>query len=170
MYGSTGRWLVRILDAQGSVRELYVGGLLGTRDVTYKFPVTRSLYWLLAHRPIRGPVRAFVLFDHEVLEHIRAGLVRRIDYDVFTTRMPGAFSFVRCMNLLNLGYFPPESIEVALRNLIESLKEGGVLQIGRTHPDGISHATFYRKRGTRLEMLQDVERGTELRELIDRLY
>ncbi len=74
------------------------------------------------------------------------------------------------MNLLNLGYFPPESIEVALRNLIESLKEGGVLQIGRTHPDGVSHATFYRKRGARLEMLQDVERGTELRELIDRLY
>jgi hypothetical protein len=170
VYGSNGRFLVRIVDAQGSVRELYVGSLLGTRDVTYKFPVTRFLYWLLARRPIRGPVRSFVLFDHEVLEHIRAGLVRRIDYDVFTTRMPGAFSFVRCMNLLNLGYFPSESIEVALRNLIESLKEGGVLQIGRTHPDGISHATFYRKRGTRLEMLQEVGSGTEVRELIDRLH
>jgi hypothetical protein len=169
VYGSTGRCPVRIIDAQGSVRELYVCGLLGTRDVTYKFPVTRFLYWLLAHRPIRGSVRSFVLFDHEVLEHIQKGLILRIDYDVFTTRMPCSFSFVRCMNLLNLGYFPSGAIETALRNLVESLKEGGVLQIGRTHPDGISHAAFYRRHGTRLEMLQEVGCGTELRELIDGL-
>jgi hypothetical protein len=169
VYRSAGRCPARIIDAQGAVTELYICGVLGKRDVSNKFLVTRFLYWLLARRPIRGPVRSFVLFDHEVLEHIRAGLVRQIDYDVFTTRMPGAFSFVRCMNLLNLGYFPPESIEIGLRNLIESLKEGGVLQIGRTHPNGTSHAAFYKKHGTRLEMLQEVGSGTELRELIDRL-
>jgi hypothetical protein len=170
VYRCAGRCPARIIDAEGSVKELYVGSLLGTRAVTYKYPVTRFLYWLLARRPIRGPVRSFVLFDHEVLEHIGKGLIRRIDYDVFTTHMPGAFSFVRCMNLLNLGYFPPESIETGLRNLIESVKEGGVLQIGRTHPNGTSHATFYRKHGTRLEVLQEVGSGTELRGLIDRLH
>jgi hypothetical protein len=169
VYGSTGRWLVRISDAQGSVTELYVCGLLGKRDVTNKYPVTRLLHWLLADRPIHGPVRSFVLFDREVLEHIQKGLICRIDYDVFNTRMPDRFSFVRCMNLLNLGYFPRESIETALRNLIESLKEGGVLQIGRTHPNGASHAGFYKKRGARLEVLEEVGSGTELRELIDNL-
>ncbi len=169
VYGSAGRRLVRIIDAEGAVRELYVCGLLGKRDVSYRFPATRFLYWLLANRPVRGPVRSFVLFDREVLQHIDASLIRRIDYDVFTTHMPRSFSFVRCMNLLNLDYFPRESIEPALRNLGESLQEGGVLQIGRTHPDGTSHATFYTRRGTRLEMLQEVGRGTELRELINRL-
>jgi chemotaxis methyl-accepting protein methylase len=131
--------------------------------------VTRFLHWLLADRPVTGPVRWFVLFDREVLEHIQKGMIRSIDYDVFTTRMPRTFSFVRCMNLLNLSYFPRESIETALRNIIESLKEGGVLQIGRTHTNGTSHVGFYRKRGTRLEVLQEVGSGTELREVIDRL-
>ena len=168
VYGSIGRCPVRIIDAQGAVIELYVCGILGRRDpsVSNKFPVTRFLHWWLAGRPFCGPVRWFVLFDREVLEHIERGEIRRIDYDVFTTRMPEAFSFVRCMNLLNLGYFPRESIQVALRNVRESLRESGVLQIGRTHPNGTSHASFYRKRGTRLEALQQVGGGTELRELI----
>ena len=83
--------------------------------------------------------------------------------------MPDTFSFVRCMNLLNLSYFPRDSIGLALRNVVESLKEGGVLQIGRTHPDGVSHAGFYRKRGTRLQLLHEVGSGTELREVIHTL-
>jgi hypothetical protein len=170
VYRCAGRCPARIIDAQGSVTELYVCGILGKRDVSNKFPLTRFLHWWLADGPIRGQVRSFVLFDHEVVEHMEKGLIRRVDYDVFTTRMPGSFSFVRCMNLLNLSYFAPESIEMALRNLIDSLKEGGVLQIGRTHPDGTSHAAFYRKHGSRLEMLQEVGGGTELRELIGRLH
>jgi hypothetical protein len=57
-YGCTGRRVVRIVDAQGSVRELYVCGILGKREeITSKYPVTRFLYWLLADRTSRGPVR-----------------------------------------------------------------------------------------------------------------
>ncbi|MGB6603826.1 MAG: hypothetical protein WBE65_05980 [Steroidobacteraceae bacterium] len=169
VYGATGRFVVRIIDAQGSVTEVYVCGLLGKRGVSHRYPVARFLHWLLADRSIRGPVRSFVLFEPSVLEYIQKGLIRRIDYDVFTTRMSDSFSFVRCMNLLNLDYFPRESIAIALRHLFESLKEGGVLQIGRTHPNGASHAAFYRKRGAHLELLQEVGNGTEVRDLIDRL-
>jgi hypothetical protein len=172
VYGTTGRCPVRIIDAQGSVRELYICGVLAKRDdsVSKKFfPVTRFLHWLLANRPFHGPVRWFVLFDPEVQKHIEKGLIHTLDYDVFTTRMPDTFSFVRCMNLLNLIYFPSAVIETALRNIIESLKEGGVLQIGRTLPGGATEATFYRKSGTRLEILREVGSGTELRALIDRL-
>lgn len=170
VYGSTGRYPTRIVDADGSVTELYLCGVLGKRDISNKFPVSRFLHWLLADRPFDGPVRWFALFDHEVLTHIENGLIHRIDYDVFTTNMPCAFSFVRCMNLLNLCYFPRERIETALRNIVASLKDGGVLQIGRTLPDGTSHATFYAKRGARLESLQEVGRGTELREVINDLW
>jgi hypothetical protein len=169
VYGATGRFPTRIIDAEGSVTELYLCGVLGKRHVSRAFPVTRFLHWLLADRPSDGRIRRFVLLDHEVLKHIEKGLIQRIDYDVFTTRMPCAFSFVRCMNLLNLDYFRPERIETALRNIIESIKEGGVLQIGRTHPGGTNHATFYLKRGTRLEKLQQVGSGTELRAVIDNL-
>jgi hypothetical protein len=169
VYGSTGRYPTRIVDADGAVTELYFCGLLGKRAVSNKFPVTRLLHWLLADRPLHGPIRRFVLFDPQVLPYLENGLIHRIDYDVFTTRMPCAFSFVRCMNLLNLCYFPREPIQTALRNIIESLKEGGVLQIGRTLPDRTSHATFYVKLGARLEVLQQVGGGTELREVIEQL-
>jgi hypothetical protein len=169
VYGSTGRFPTRIIDAEGSVTELYLCGMLGKRNVTSRFPVTRLLHWWLADRPIEGPIRRFALFNHEVVEHIEKGLLRTLDYDVFTTRMPGAFAFVRCMNLLNPGYFPRERIETGLRNVIESLREGGVLQIGRTLPDGTSHATFYAKRGARLEVLQEFGGGTELREVVGNL-
>jgi hypothetical protein len=74
------------------------------------------------------------------------------------------------MNLLNLGYFPRESIEIALRNVFDSLTEGGVLQIGRTHPDSTNHAGFYRKHGARFELVQQVGTGTVLREMIGALY
>jgi len=167
VYACTGRRPVRIIDADGCVSELYICGLLGKRDVSNKFPLTRLLHWLLANRPVSDPLRSFLVFDPEVLEHIQKGLIRRIEYDVFTTRMPDAFSFVRCMNLLNLSYFPAESLKTALGNVSESLQEGGVLQLGRTHPDGSNHTSFYRKRAKRLEILQEVGGGTELRHLID---
>jgi hypothetical protein len=170
VYGRAGRWLVRIIDADGSVGELYICGILGKHaDVSSKYPVTRLLYSALAERPFSDPISWFALFDREVLQYVRQGLIRRIDYDVFVTRMPDAFSFVRCMNLLNLSYFPRRSLQAALRNVSESLKEGGVLQIGRTHEDGASHAGFYRKRGARLELLREAGTGTELHEMIEQL-
>lgn len=172
VYGTTGRCPVRILDAQGSVRELYICGILAKRDASVSkkfFPVTRFLHRLLATRPFHGDVRWFPLFDPEIQEHINKGVIHTIDYDVFTTRMPDRFSFVRCMNVLNLIYFPSAAIETGLRNIIESLKEGGVLQIGRTLSDGASDATFYRKSGTRLEIMRKAGSGTELHALIDQL-
>jgi len=170
VYGRAGRWLVRIIDADGWVGELYVCGILGKHaDISNKYPVTRLLYSALAKRPFSDRISWFALFDPEVLQYVQQGLIRRIDYDVFVTRMPDAFSFVRCMNLLNPNNFPRQSLQAALRNVSESLREGGVLQIGRTHEDGASHAGFYRKRGARLELLREVGTGTELHEMIEQL-
>jgi hypothetical protein len=169
-YGRAGRCVARIIDAEGSVKELYVCGMLGKReDISKKFPVTRFLYWLLADSPFTGGIRWFWLFDYEVQLLIQRGLISRIDYDVFQTRLRDAFSFVRCMNLLNPRYFSRESLRMALGNVIESIRDGGVLQIGRTHPDGTNHASFYIKRGSGVERLQDVGTGTELREIIAEL-
>jgi hypothetical protein len=169
MYGAAGRFPSFILDSERSVVELYFCGILGRQDVTPKYPVTKLLYRLLAHRRVPEPIRWFPVFDREVLQHIERGLIHRIDYDVFATRMPDTFTFVRCMNLLNLSYFDPAAIEVALRNIVQSLKDGGVLQIGRTHEDGSNHATFYGKRTGRLEPLQEVGTGTEIADIVAKL-
>lgn len=168
VYGCAGRYLRRIIDTEGSVRELYVCGILGRRqNVSNKwFPLTRFLYWLLAGGQCRGSIRWFSLFDYEVQQYVERGLIRRLDYDVFQTQLPNCFAFVRCMNVLNLFYFSPESIRIAVGNLVESLREGGILQIGRTHPDGTNHAAFYMKRSRGIELLREVGTGTEVREIL----
>jgi hypothetical protein len=135
-HGSTGRALIRIVDADQKPVEMYVCRVLAKRNLTNCFFLTRFLYSLLADVGAHHPIRWFPLLDPAIMEQIDRGRIQQLNYDVFETRMPAAFTFVRCMNLLNLGYFTPSRIVDALHNIVESLKDGGVLQIGRTMPDG----------------------------------
>jgi hypothetical protein len=167
-YGSTGRALIRIVDADQKLVEMYVCGVLAKRNLTNCFFLSRFLYWLLADVGAHRPIRWFPLLDPAILEHIDRGRIQQLNYDVFETRMPAAFTFVRCMNLLNVGYFTPSRIVDALHNIVESLKDGGVLQIGRTMPDGRNTVGFYRKTGAGLSVIKEVGGGTELRDVVGR--
>jgi hypothetical protein len=133
-YGSTGRALSRIVDADQNTVEMYVCGVLAKRSLTSYFFFSRFLYWLLAGVDAHRPIKWFVLLDPAIMDYIARGLIHQIEYDVFETRMPDSFTFVRCMNLLNLDYFAPDRIIDALHNVVESLREGGVLQIGVSPP------------------------------------
>jgi hypothetical protein len=169
-YGTSGRALVRIVDADGILVEMYVCGILAKSNLSEKFWLSRLLYSLLAHKSETRKLKWFHLFDLEVLENIEQGLIRLIDYDVFETREVSRFTFIRCMNLLNLNYFTPDKIERALRNIVGSLKEGGILQIGRTMLDGHNMAGFYMLTPTGLRLVREVGRGTELRDILKRLF
>jgi len=166
-YVAAGRGLVSILDADGALVEMYLCGVLAKRDVSKYFVLTRLLYWLLAHAGSRTPQKPFVLFDPEVIEQIEHGSIQQIRYDVFETALPPTFTFVRCMNLLNLDRFSSSKLTHALRNIVASLHIGGVLQIGRTMTDGANMASFYLKTDQGLKLLQDVGNGTELRDLLE---
>jgi hypothetical protein len=168
-YVAAGRRLVSIIDADGALVEMYLYGVLAKRDVSKYFVVTRCLYWLLANVARHTPKKPFVLFDPEVIEHIESGSIRHINYDVFETSMKSAFTFVRCMNLLNLDRFSASAVADALRNIVESLRIGGVLQIGRTMSDGAHMVGFYLKTDRGLRLLREVGNGTELRGLLETL-
>jgi hypothetical protein len=165
-YATTGRILVRILDADGALVEMYVCGILARSNLSMKFCLSRLLYSLLGGKSGNHKLKWFLLFDAKVIEHIEAGVIDFIDYDAFETREAPRFTFVRCMNLLNLNYFSSDKIVSALRNIIGSLKEGGILQIGRTRPDGHNAVGFYIKTGGGLKLVTEVGGGTELRDVI----
>jgi hypothetical protein len=167
-YGATGRGLVRIFDADGALIEMYACGVLAKSDLPRNYWFSRYLYALFAGTSGNGKVRSFLLFDRQVMEHIEKNLLHFIDYDVFQTRYTPPFTFVRCMNLLNLSYFLPDKIEGALRNIIDSLAEDGILQIGRTTPDGHNMVGFYRKRGDGLKLVREIGGGTEVRDVLER--
>lgn len=89
-----------------------------------------------------------------------------IHYDVFRTRLQEHFDFVRCMNLLNLAYFPEAKIETALSNIFLSLKEEGFLQIGRSLPDGAVRASIFKKKLHGLVPIREYNGGYELKHLV----
>jgi hypothetical protein len=168
-YAATGQSIVRIVDADGALVEMYVARVLAKRDVSKYFFLTRLLYWLFASLGAQNPAKWFLLYDPEVIDRIDRGVMHHVDYDVFETRMPSQFTFVRCMNLLNMDRFAPTQIEHALKNIVLSLKDSGVLQVGRTMADGHNTAAFYLKTDKGLRLLKEVGGGTELRDLLTRL-
>ena len=161
-----GRALVKIVDADGALVEMYACGILAKRDLSHKYWFSRLLYSLLSGESRTRKLTWFLLFDAQVMNHIERDLIQVIDYDVFETRETARFTFVRCMNLLNLNYFSSEKIERALRNIVGSLKEGGILQIGRTSLDGHNMVGFYMNTPSGLRLVREVGGGTELHDVL----
>ena len=162
------RWLsTDVYDAERKLVCAYCGPFVGDSEDTWKFPVSKYLYRRAAGRSFDDSARQdFLLLHPDVLEAIEEGLLHFIDYDAFRDEQENAFDFVRCMNLLNRGYFPTESLENGLRALYRSLTVGGILQIGRTHLDGDNHVSFYEKAAGGFQPVDSVGDGSEIDQLV----
>ena len=73
------------------------------------------------------------------------------------------------MNVLNLIYFSEQQIIFAVKNLLDSLEDDGILLIGRTSLDGINNATFYKKNSNKLYSIKSVYNGYEHDYIINNL-
>lgn len=170
LYYCSGRRLVRVFGADRRFLYAYCFGLLADPGLPRKYFLSRLLFRLL--EPLTSfpdAPRRLVLFDAETRRWLQEGKLCQLDYDVFETRLPGRFDFVRCMNLLNLNsWFTREQIRTALANLKASMREGAVLLVGRTDDrTGVNAAGFYRRNGDRLVLLEAVNGGSELHGLLE---
>jgi hypothetical protein len=169
VYYVDGSLIRRIYSAD---HELLRGSILGVvADPGQRFPFvgSRLLFEILRLdlrlRP-RNEARARTvdLFDPKAKRYILEGKLRVIMYDPFVGGHEERFTFVRCMNLLNRGlWFSDQQIASAARHLVASLKDQGVLQIGRTD-DSVrrNDVTFLRKVGPgRLAVLEHYNSGSE---------
>ncbi len=156
----------KIYDSEKKFLNGYVGPIFADQESSGKFFITRWVFQLLNKRPVSKELGAILLYDPKVLSCIANKEIFHQNYDIFAAPMDEKCSYLRCMNLLNKGYFPDELIIKGVTNLFHSITEGGVLQIGRT-VDGVNYVSFFRKNDQQLDVIKHLNEGTEILGLID---
>jgi hypothetical protein len=166
-YYCQGRTVRKIVDADLLFVVGYVSIVLADDRLSWKFPVSKLLGRMLRKMPIRPELLLkLCLYSPELQNLIRQKKIDEIAYDIFTTQLLNHFTFVRCMNTLNLDYFAPQRIQLALSLIAASLYEDGVLLIGRTLKNGVNNASLFRKSQHKFQLLEDINEGSEIKELI----
>ncbi len=91
-------------------------------------------------------------------------------WDITTSWTGGKVHCVRAMNILNKGYFSPEKLELAVRNLTANLIDGGILAAGSNEGPGSGvDGAIYRMQGGRLKELYSSGNGPRYRPAIEPL-
>lgn len=168
-YYIAGKNIVRIYDVNGTFVCGYLFCILADNNyyINKMFVLTRMLGALLADRKTAtSKSRQVSLYTRHINDLINSKFIQDINYDIFETRIHDRFTFVRCMNILNLNYFPEEKLYSAIENIALSLKENGILQIGRT-VSAINNVSFYRKQNGIFYHLCDKNTGTEIKTIIN---
>lgn len=160
----------KVYDAEGKLMLAYVGKFLATDKIVY-FPLSKRLFSYIQKQSIGQEFNSsscnhIKLYDNKVLDYIEEKKIYDIDYDIFTSSIDSKFTFVRCMNILNLGYFGSEKIKIAINKLFSSLQQDGILLVGRTINNQYNNASFFKKEGSQLVWLEDIGTGSEIKTLI----
>jgi hypothetical protein len=75
-------------------------------------------------------------------------------YDVISRPIGGGYAVVRAMNVLNPAWFSEKDMKTALRNVLSSLEDGGLLVLGSNEgPSSPVDGGIYRKTKGRIERL-----------------
>ncbi len=94
--------------------------------------------------------------------------IRLVEHDLFNPapEWMGRFHLVRVANLLNRGYFSEPILCVGLRNASNWVKQGGLLVVAQTEPNGQNHATMFRREATGLRAIHRLGSGSEVETLV----
>lgn len=163
-----GKYFCKICDADFNPSFYYLIGIYFSSALSWKFFVSKYFYFFL--RLFRfsktSEYKEISVFSKKMVSLINDGKIRHIEYDIFESKIFNKFNFVRCMNVLNKAYFRDDLILKGIANIFLSLKNGGLLQIGRTDDYGVNSVSFYRRSGSKLELEKVVNNGSELHDLI----
>lgn len=162
-----GSLVKRFHDADGTLIGGCVFGVFFSRHLSWFFLLSKLLASIVSFFCRKPGATTLLLIDPEVKSLLETKKACWLDRDIFAPPNPDdRFDFIRCMNLLNHAYFNPDQIVLAVNNLLSTLNEGGVLQIGRTHSDGSNHVSFFAKQQGRLMHLQDFNSGSEIKPVV----
>jgi hypothetical protein len=125
-------------------------GIVAQRNCNNFFFISRFLSKITsrnAKKRFDNCLPELLLLHPEVCTSIDQKEVTFINYDIFKTSIYNEFDVVRAMNILNPIYFDVNEIKTAVRLMFDSLKDGGILIIGRTHlEDQKNHVSIYVKK------------------------
>jgi hypothetical protein len=161
--------VTRIYDSYGTLIQGRVGILLADPQASWRFAVSRLLFFLLARakpRLSQSKVVEMLLYSRSVKDALEAGAMTHLDYDVFSSYVDIKFDVVRCMNTITRKYFTRDRIRDALSNLGRSLKPSGLLLVGRTLPNARNDATVFRLVADRFVPLLVVNEGADIHDIV----
>lgn len=130
-----------------------------------------SGYFFQGNSPIKNSDKEILLLNPKTKKAIEEKNLEFIYLDVFKdTAEAGKYDIIRCMNILNLGVFPDEFIILGLKNLLSSLKDSGIFILGRSNETTfVNHVSFFRKNGNKLDLITELNGGSELKPLLEKL-
>ena len=76
------------------------------------------------------------------------------------------FDVIRVTNLLNYSYFSESKLKMAILNINKISKENCIILINRTTRNKKNIASFFRKKNGKFELLEDVNGGSEIKDLM----
>lgn len=146
-------------------------GIVAQRNCNKFFFITRLLSKVMsknAKKCFDNSLPELLLLHPEVCSSIDQKEVTFINYDIFKTSIYNEFDVVRAMNILNPIYFDVNEIKRAVRLIFSSLKEGGVLIVGRTHlEDKKNHVSVYEKKDGLFKHIKSFNGGSEVSKNIE---
>jgi hypothetical protein len=77
-----------------------------------------------------------------------------------------SFDVVRVSNLLNYSYFSKAKLRMAISNIHKISKEKCIILVNRTTNKKKNLASFFIKKNSKFELLEDVNGGSEIKELM----
>lgn len=160
-----GKWIKRFYDSNGVCTFIYVFGLYAIKQTSWFFFMSKFFFSLFSSKLETPPDGKVTLFHPELMKKVESGEIGILEYDVFSSSINESFDLVRCMNLLNPLQFSDEQIKKAINNLTDSLRESGLLIIGRSTMSGEHRVSILQKTGVNLVMLGELNGGAELKHL-----
>tara|TARA_B110000046_G_scaffold45485_1_gene50580 strand:- start:9219 stop:10028 length:810 start_codon:yes stop_codon:yes gene_type:complete len=76
------------------------------------------------------------------------------------------FDVIRVTNLLNYSYFSRDKLKTAISNINKISKENCIVLLNRTTKKKKNMASFFRKKNGKFELLEDVNGGSEIKDLM----
>jgi len=152
-----------VYDGEGKLIQGYLFGIYADGRLSWWFPLSRLLFHLLPQHAPPDSAQRVLVYDAMVLDALKAGDIKEVSYDVLRGAALGPFDLVRAMNILHTGYFDTPTLRLALGHIGATLKENGVLLVGRTDENsGLHNATFLRKNGNQFAEVERVNDGSDL--------
>ena len=158
-------------DSNNNIIQIYFFNLFLGLKISNFFFISKLFFLLLKNFKTNKKTRKKIfLFSKEFYEYFNHNKINYFDFDLFDINSNNKkYNFIRVMNVLNLIYFSEQQIIFAVKNLLDSLEDNGILLIGRTSLDGINNATFYKKNSNKLYSIKSVYNGYEHDYIINNL-
>ena len=90
------------------------------------------------------------------------------EQDIFNVKKKyfNLFDVIRVTNLLNYSYFSESKLKLAILNINKISKENCIILINRSTKNKRNIASFFRKKNGKFELLEDVNGGSEIKDLM----